>query len=54
MMFRLHFLNGLLEGFFISIFFLKHLEIRLNVGIDVLFVAFKWVIEHVNTQINLF
>ena len=54
MMFRLDFLNGLLEGFFISIFFLKHLKIRLNIRIDVLFVAFKWVIEHVNTQINLF
>ena len=54
MMFRLHFLNGLLEGFFISIFLLQNLKIRLNVCIDVLFVAFKWVIEHVNTQINLF
>ena len=54
MMFRLDFLNGLLEGFLISIFFLKHLKIRLNIRIDVLLVAFKWVIEHVNTQINLF
>jgi len=54
MMFRLDFLYGLIEGFFIGIFFLQHLEIRLNLCINVLFVAFKWVIEHVNTQSFLF
>lgn len=53
-MFGLDFLYRFIKSFLIGIFFLQNLEISLDESLNVFFVTFKWVLEYMDTQIDLF